>query len=146
MIITPQEINKLNLGNQVIGLASGCMDLLHYYHLHFLERCKAQCDFLIVGVDSDELLTFFKSKQATIPEHHRVAMVAALRCVDAAFVLRNLKQFESIVPYVHKIFKNKPELYGQPIVGAEKAELVIIPDIQELTSTSEIVTHIKNLV
>lgn len=117
MIITTEELPNLNLSGKIVGLTSGCYDLVHFYHLHYLERCKAHCDFLIVGVDSDELLTKFKQKQATIPEHHRAAMISALRCVDASFVLRDLSQFSFAAKFSTKIFKNKAELYGKPIVG-----------------------------
>lgn len=143
MIITTEELPNLNLSGKIVGLTSGCYDLVHFYHLHYLERCKAHCDFLIVGVDSNELLTKFKQKQATIPEHHRAAMISALRCVDASFVLRDLSQFSFAAKFSTKIFKNKAELYGKPIVGIEHAELVVIPDIEELTSTTEIVKKIR---
>ncbi len=142
MIITPQEISLINTEGRIIGCSSGCYDLLHFHHLHYLERCRAQCDFLIIGVDSDELLTFFKKKDAVIPEYHRAAMVAALRCVDAVFIMRNLEQFRIVAEKSNKIFKNSPTLYGEPIVGAEN-KLVIIPDVEEVQSTSGIVKKIQ---
>lgn len=36
-----------------IGLANGCFDLFHKGHYHFLTRCRARCDYLIVAVNSD---------------------------------------------------------------------------------------------
>lgn len=143
MIVSPNEIRLLNLDGLRVGVTSGCFDLLHFYHLHYLERCRARCDFLIVGVDSDDLLHHFKKKRPTISEYHRTAMVGALRCVDAAFTLRSLDQFSLAVQSSTMIFKNQAKLYGQPIVGADRAELVVIPDVDELTSTTAIVRHIK---
>ncbi len=142
MIITLHDLQYLPT-NLSIGLTSGCFDLLHFYHLHYLERCRAECDFLIVGVDSDQLLSSFKNKAPCIPEHHRAAMVAALRCVDAVFIMRNLEQFQTMANRAEKIFKNLPTLYGKPIVGGED-KLVVIPDIQEVQSTSEIVAKIQS--
>jgi cytidyltransferase-like protein len=144
MIIDINELGKLNLTGKVVGVTSGCYDLLHFYHLHYFERCKAECDFLIVGVDSDQLLSHFKSKPANIPEHHRARMVEALRCVDAVFTLRNLAQLELATRSAHKLFKNLPQLYGKPIVmDKRKCKLVVIPDIEEITSTSGIVEKIR---
>ncbi|RLT75601.1 hypothetical protein D7V95_13085 [bacterium J10(2018)] len=56
MIIKPQDIVNLRVGGKIVGVTSGCFDLLHFYHLRYLERCRALCDFLIVGVDSDILV------------------------------------------------------------------------------------------
>lgn len=142
MILTVHELAKLNLTGRK-GLTSGCFDLIHFYHLHYLERCRAECDFLIVGVDSDQLLTHFKQKKATISEFNRAAMVAALKCVDAVFVMRNLAEFEIAAKHADVIFKNKLELYGKPIVGADHAEVMAIPDVEELTSTTAIVNKIR---
>lgn len=50
MIITLNEFNLIQTRDKKIGLTSGCFDLIHYYHLRYLERCKANCDLLIVGV------------------------------------------------------------------------------------------------
>ena len=69
-------------------------------------------------------------------------MVAALKCVDAVFIMRNLEQFQTVADKSQKIFKNHPTLYGKPIVGGAK-KLVVIPDIQETQSTSEIVAKIR---
>ena len=144
MIIKLPEIVKLNLAGKVVGLTSGCYDLIHFYHLHYFERCKAECDFLIVGVDSDQLLSDFKSKPACIPEYHRARMVEAMSCVDAVFTLRNLTQLEEATRFSHKLFKNLPELYGKPIVmDPTQCKLVVIPDVEEITSTSSIIAKIR---
>jgi cytidyltransferase-like protein len=141
MLISSQDIPFLPR-DRCIGLTSGCFDLLHYYHLHYLERCSAECDFLLVGVDSDQLLTNFKAKAPCIPEHHRAAMVAALKPVDAVFIMRNLDQFQEMANCAHKIFKNAPELYGRKIVGGA-GKLVVIPDVDEVQSTTAIVAKIR---
>lgn len=141
MIILPTEFENLNLQGQVVGLTSGCYDLMHFWHLHYLERCRAECDFLIVGVDSDALVQSFKNKVPIIPEYNRVAIVAALRCVKAAFIMRNLDQFHTACGFATKIFKNQTSLYGQPIIGQEK--LVVIPDVMDVQSTTGLVNKIR---
>ena len=142
MIIRRNEIDKLDLHSKVVGLTSGCYDILHYYHLRYLERCKSLCDFLIVGVDSDLLIHKNKNKMPVIPEHHRMAMVDALKCVDAVFQMDEISDIFEFYSVSHKVFKNSNVIYGKQIdvVGPE---LVIIPDIEELYSTTAIINKIK---
>lgn len=61
MIITRKEIPFVNIQDKVVGVTSGCFDLFHFYHLRYLERCKALCGFLIVGVDS-VLITLIRKR------------------------------------------------------------------------------------
>lgn len=145
MIIRRNEVHKLDLSGKTVGVTSGCFDLLHFYHLRYLEKCKAQCDFLIVGVDSDTLVNKNKNKIPMIPEHHRIAMVDALKCVDAVFQMDEIKDIENFYPIANKVFKNSDTIYGQKVeIGNSCAELVIIPDIEEVYSTSELISKIQN--
>ena len=145
MIIRRNEIQKIDLSGKVVGVTSGCFDLLHFYHLRYLEKCKAQCDFLIVGVDSDTLVNKNKNKTPMIPEHHRIAMVDALKCVDAVFQMDEIKDIESFYPIANKVFKNSDTIYGQKveISNALCAELVIVPDIEEVYSTTALIEKIR---
>ena len=70
-----------------VGLTSGTYDLLHYLHHIFLEKCRRQCDILIVGIDSDRLVKETKGDdRPLVPENQRVEMVNALESVDAVYV------------------------------------------------------------
>ncbi len=56
-------------------------DLLHYGHLRFFRKCKQHCDYLIVGVYTDELTVTYKRKPVMTFEE-RIEMIRALRIVD----------------------------------------------------------------
>lgn len=65
-----------------IGYTTGVYDMFHIGHLNILKRAKEQCDFLIVGVTTDELCFQRKQKYPIINEAERMAIVEAIRYVD----------------------------------------------------------------
>ena len=65
----------------VIGYTTGVFDLFHIGHLNIIRRAKESCDFLIVGVTTDELVSY-KHKKAVIPFEERMRIVGAIRYVD----------------------------------------------------------------
>lgn len=67
---------------QVIGYTTGVFDLFHIGHLNILERAKQECDFLVVGVTTDDLVLARKKKNPVVPFIERKRIVGALRCVD----------------------------------------------------------------
>ncbi|MGV8886138.1 MAG: adenylyltransferase/cytidyltransferase family protein [Microbacteriaceae bacterium] len=67
-----------------IGYAAGAYDLFHVGHLNILRRAKEQCDILIAGVVSDEMLELSKGKRPVIPLAERLEIVSHIRFVDRA--------------------------------------------------------------
>jgi glycerol-3-phosphate cytidylyltransferase len=65
-----------------IGYTTGVFDMFHIGHLNILRRAKEQCDYLIVGVTTDELCFNRKNKFPIINQDERKAIVAAIRYVD----------------------------------------------------------------
>ncbi len=66
----------------IIGYTTGVFDMFHIGHLNIIKRAKEQCDFLIVGVSTDELVQKDKNKTPIIPFCDRCAIVEALKYVD----------------------------------------------------------------
>ena len=63
----------------VVGYLSGTFDLFHIGHLNLLERAKALCDYLIVGVHESGA---WKGKETFIPFEERKRIVGACKYVD----------------------------------------------------------------
>ena len=69
-----------------IGYAAGAFDLFHVGHLNILRHAKENCDLLIAGVVSDEVLKQVKGIEAVIPTAERVEIVRSVRYVDRVHV------------------------------------------------------------
>lgn len=69
-----------------IGYAAGGFDLFHVGHLNLLRHAREQCDELVAGVVSDEMLREVKGVEAVIPTLERAEIVRALRFVDRVHV------------------------------------------------------------
>ncbi|MFD1715602.1 adenylyltransferase/cytidyltransferase family protein [Amnibacterium flavum] len=67
-----------------VGYAAGAFDLFHIGHLNLLKRAKSQCDFLIAGVVSDEMLQINKGITPVIGLEERLEIVGNSRYVDRA--------------------------------------------------------------
>ena len=131
--------------NPIVGLTSGCFDLFHPLHLGYLQKCKRLCDILIVGVDADDFVRKTKGPgRPVISEHQRVMIVNALECVDITFIMGSLADWEIACGCFHPmvLFKNT-HFKAEEVVNPYKAEVVIIPDVMQFHSTSEIIKEIN---
>lgn len=73
----------------IIGYTTGVFDMFHIGHLNILKRAKEQCDYLIVGVSTDELVQSYKNKLPIVPYVERVAIVEAIKYVDKVVPQQN---------------------------------------------------------
>lgn len=78
-----------------IGYTTGVFDLFHIGHLNILRRAKEQCEYLIVGVSTDELVESYKHKHPVIPYSERVAIVEAIRYVDKVVPQTSMDKLEA---------------------------------------------------
>ncbi|SDZ32731.1 glycerol-3-phosphate cytidylyltransferase [Proteiniborus ethanoligenes] len=78
----------------VIGYTTGVFDLFHIGHLNMLKNAKAMCDKLIVGVTTDDLVSY-KNKKSVIPFEERIEIVRSIKYVDAAIAQENMDKIEA---------------------------------------------------
>lgn len=67
-----------------IGYIAGVFDLFHIGHLNMFRRAKELCDYLIVGVVTDEEVMANKHTSPFIPFNERIEIVRSCRYVDDA--------------------------------------------------------------
>lgn len=70
-----------------VGYIAGVFDLFHVGHLNMFKRAKEMCNYLIVGVVSDEGVRLNKQTQPFVPFEERLEMVKSCRYVDEAVKL-----------------------------------------------------------
>lgn len=76
-----------------VGYTTGVFDMFHIGHLNIIKIAKEQCDYLIVGVSTDELVQEYKNKKPIIPFYERCEIVKALEYVDKVVAQENRDKF-----------------------------------------------------
>ncbi|MFQ7299831.1 adenylyltransferase/cytidyltransferase family protein [uncultured Clostridium sp.] len=97
-----------------VGYTTGVFDMFHIGHLNILRRAKEKCDYLIVGVSTDELVMEYKNKTPIIPFEERAEIVRSIDCVDRVIAQENRDKYAAWrelkfdVMFVGDDWKGKP--------------------------------------
>lgn len=127
-----------------IGYVAGVFDMFHVGHLNLLRRAKEQCDYLIVGIVTDEQILKNKKTRPVIPFNQRFAIVQGCRYVDEAVTIPldnagsdyayNTYQFD--VQFSGSDYENDPNwLAAREYLRQRGSELIFFPYTEEVSST-----------
>jgi glycerol-3-phosphate cytidylyltransferase len=135
-----------------IGYTTGVFDMFHIGHLNILHRAKEQCEFLIVGVSTDELVQEYKHKTPIIKFEERIAIVDAIKYVDKVVPQTSMdklsawKQLHFEVVFHGDDWKNT-NMYNKYIDQFKEVgvEVVFLPHTEGTSSTllSEVLHRFK---
>lgn len=82
-----------------IGFTQGTYDMFHIGHLNLINNAKKYCDYLIVGVNSDELVEEYKHKLPVIKQDERREIVANIKAVDECVITTTLDKLVALNAY-----------------------------------------------
>ena len=125
-----------------IGYTTGVFDMFHIGHLNVLKRAKEQCDYLIVGVSTDELVESYKNKRPIVPFAERLAIVSAIKYVDQVVPQTSMDKAEAwnrlhFDAVFHGDDWKGSDLYNDIAskLDAVGCELVFLPHTEGVSST-----------
>ena len=132
--------------NKIIGFTNGCFDLFHEGHLYLIREAKKKCDFLIVGLNSDESVKILKGKGRPIENQEiRAKNLSKVEDVNAISIF-NTETPEIIIKDLKPdiLIKggdyNKDEIVGSQFV-IENGGSVEVIDLLPGFSTTKIISE-----
>lgn len=125
-----------------IGYTTGVFDMFHIGHLNILRRAKEQCEYLIVGVSTDEVVESYKHHKPVISFEDRAAIVEAIQYVDKVVPQESMDKFDAWqklkfdVMFHGSEWKNT-ELYNdyERHFATVGVEIVYLPHTEGISST-----------
>lgn len=122
----------------------GTFDLLHYGHINLLRRAKAQGDYLVVALSTDEFNWNQKQKKCYFTYEERKAMLEAIRYVDLVIPEENWEQkVTDVQKYQIDTFVMGDDWTGKFDFLSDYCEVVYLPRTPEI-STSQIKQELGN--
>ncbi|HEY1856153.1 D-glycero-beta-D-manno-heptose-7-phosphate kinase [Acidocella sp.] len=106
-----------------VGFTNGCFDLLHPGHVHLLEQCRAMCDRLIVGINSDASVSRLKGPTRPAQgEAARAAVLASLASVDLVCLFEEDTPLDLLKLIKPDLLIKGADYTRETVVGAAEVE------------------------
>lgn len=127
-----------------IVLLGGCFDILHYGHIEFLKKSKELGGYLIIALESDEIIIKNKKRQPIHTQQQRAQNLAAIKYVDKVLLLPALEGFkdynqlvQDIKPAIIATTKGDPQINNkmQQAVNIGAQVKVVIENINDFSSS-----------
>lgn len=97
--------------------------MFHIGHLNILRRAREKCDYLIVGVSTDELVESYKHHKPIIPFEQRMAIVEAIKWVDQVVPQTSMDKIEAWHDLHFDVMFHGKEWQGTPLYNKIEASL-----------------------
>lgn len=125
-----------------IGYTTGVFDMFHIGHLNILKRAKEYCNYLIVGVSTDEVVEKYKFHKPVIPFEERIEIVRAIKYVDEVVVQDTMDKLVAYEKYHFNVLFHGDDWKGNEyynIITQElekrNVEMVYFPYTKRTSST-----------
>lgn len=117
------NIQQWHARGQVVGFTNGCFDLVHPGHISLLTQARAQCDRLVVGLNSDTSIRRLKGPNRPIQgETARAIVLASLTQVDAVVIFDEDTPLSLIKELKPDILVKGADYQIKDVVGASEVQ------------------------
>ena len=131
-----------------VGFTNGCFDLVHPGHVTLLEKSAAQCDRLIVALNTDHSVSRLKGPSRPVQdETSRARVIGALESVDLVILFGEDTPLEAITALKPDLLIKGADYTVDKVVGADfvlrHGGRVALIDLVEGQSTSRLIGRSK---
>ena len=115
-MVERKELYKMiNEKTYKYGYTQGTFDMFHIGHLNLLKNAKANCEYLIVGVNKDDLVKEYKNKIPVISEKDRMEIIKSIKYVDEVILVSTLDKMR-----IYEQYKYDAIFIGDDWKGSER--------------------------
>lgn len=132
-----------------VGFTNGCFDILHPGHVKVITEARANCDRLIVGLNSDASVKRLKGEGRPVQdERARAEVLAALEAVDLVAIFEEDTPLDLITQIKPTVLIKGGDYTREQVVGHEVVEAnggeVVLVNILPGFSTTSLVARARN--
>lgn len=130
---------------KLIGFTCGSLDLLHAGHIMMLKECRAQCDFLIVGLQTDPTLDRPEKNKPVETVEERKIRLQGCKYVDKILTYDTEQSLYNLLKEVHPDIRFLGEDWkGRHFTGDDLPIKIIYNTRTHDFSSSNLRERIKN--
>lgn len=125
-----------------VGFLCGFFDIIHDGHIDILRQAKAQCEYLIVAVGTDEFMTKRKHRESILSYNQRVEVVEAIRYVDKVVPETDLDKIAAFQKYNFNVMFAGDDHIDEPVyieavqrLKEYGVDTIYIPRRKQISST-----------
>lgn len=145
--LTDQVANWQKQG-LTVGFTNGCFDVVHAGHIQLLEDAKANCDRLVLGLNSDDSVKRLKGDSRPInQEMDRAMLLAAIGAVDAVSIFREDTPMQLLEKIRPDVLMKGADYSKDQVVGGEWVESyggkIVLLELKEGYSTTNTIKKMQ---
>ncbi|MGE0257157.1 MAG: D-glycero-beta-D-manno-heptose-7-phosphate kinase [Alphaproteobacteria bacterium] len=145
---TEALVRRWKSRNLRVGFTNGCFDIVHAGHVALLAAARAQCDRLIVALNTDRGVRRLKGPKRPVNAlADRAAVIAAIGAVDAVISFDDETPIELIRRLKPDILVKGGDYTIETVVGAEDVQAtggrVVLVDLVDGRSTTRLIHAIQ---
>lgn len=143
-----EQVERWRARGFKIGFTNGCFDLIHPGHVSLLNQARAQCDRLIVALNTDDSIRRLKGPTRPVQdETARATVMGSMSAVDLIILFDEDTPIRQITGISPDVLIKGSDYRVETVVGADHVMSyggrVFLADIEEGFSTTNTITKMN---